>query len=102
MADSFAKKLIKLQPHYSSGPLIRRCAFLTLFALQLKTQHGCPTFGSHHPWPVHPGRVVAHMLIVATRQLGNPVIFFVLVVTSYRLFHGSSLHERSTNACELR
>ena len=40
-----------------------------------------------HPWAADQGRVVPHMLVVPTSQLGNPMVFFVLEVAGYGLLH---------------
>jgi hypothetical protein len=43
---------------------------------------------SLRPGPSHPWRIVAYMLVVAARQLGNPVVFWILVKTDDTLADG--------------
>jgi hypothetical protein len=43
---------------------------------------------SLRPGPIHPWRIVAYMLVVAARQLGNPVVFWILVKTDDTLADG--------------
>ena len=41
-----------------------------------------------NPRPTNQRRVVPHMLVVPTSQLGDPMVFFVLEVAGYGLLHG--------------
>ncbi len=41
-----------------------------------------------HPRPTHQRRVVPHMLVMPTSQLGHPVVFFILQVADNGLLHG--------------
>ncbi len=71
----------------SSYEAISRCAFIALFAGQQHPNLGIPTLMRQHPRPADQGRVVPHMLVVPTSQLGHPMVFFVLEVACYGLLH---------------
>jgi hypothetical protein len=60
---------------------------LTLFTVQLKAQHAVATLPGDDPGAVDPGWVMANMLVMAAGKLCYPVVFFVFVITRYRLFH---------------
>ncbi len=47
--------------------------------------HRLPAFRRIHPGPVDPGRIVAHVLVVAASEFGDPVACFVLMETGDRL-----------------
>ncbi len=59
-------------------------AFLTLH--QAANPRG-PAFFGHDPLPDHPGRIVPHMLAMATFQLCRPMTFFILIKTDYGSLH---------------
>lgn len=64
----------------------RRCVF-ALFAVEMKAEHPFTSTCRCHPVTMHPGWIVAHMLIVTTRKLSNPVSFVVRVIANDRLLH---------------
>src|SRR5688572_6200645 len=66
---------------------IRRRARIALQAPQQAAEHLGTTLGRHDPWTAGPRRVVAHMLIVTTLELGDPVAFVVLVEANDSLLH---------------
>jgi|SRR5882672_1655541 len=51
-------------------------AFLTI---ELATDAFGAAIFCGYPWAVFPRRIVAHMLGVAAFEIGNPVLFFVLM-----------------------
>lgn len=58
----------------------------TFFTGQGLPQVVCPALGAGHPRSYLPGRVMTHMLGMATFQVGHPVVVFVLMKTDNRLF----------------
>jgi len=60
---------------------------ITLAAIKLKTQHGAPPLLGGYPGPINPRRGMTHMLIVTTGQSGDPVVFFIFVISNDRLLH---------------
>jgi hypothetical protein len=67
---------------------ISRCALVAFFAVQQYPNLPIPPRMRQHPRPANQRRVVPHMLVVPTSQLGNPMVFFVLEVAGYGLLHG--------------
>src|SRR5919108_641804 len=63
-----------------------RVAFL---AVERCTERGCPPLRGCDPWPVHPRRVVAYVLLMTALEFGDPVALVILVVSG-----DSSVHER--------
>ena len=60
---------------------------VALTAIELKAKHRPSPLRGGHPGPVDPGWRMTHMLIVAARQLCNPVVFLVFMIASDGLFH---------------
>ncbi len=67
--------------------LIRRGTFITFAAGQFPAQHACAPFRRDNPGAIEPGRAMADMLKMSTRQFGDPVVFFVSMKTGDRLLH---------------
>lgn len=42
-----------------------------------------------YPWPVRHGWMMAHMLAMTARQIGDPISLFVLMISDNRLLHRS-------------
>ena len=61
--------------------------FVALLAFQLVTDPGLPAAFTGHPRAVHPGRVMTHVLVVATGEPSNPVRVLVGMKTDNRLLH---------------
>jgi hypothetical protein len=61
---------------------------VTLLAPQQHPNLPIPPRLRQHPRPANQRRVVPHMLVVPTNQLGNPMVFFVLEVAGDGLLHG--------------
>jgi hypothetical protein len=57
---------------------IRRRALIAFFAVEQRTDVLVSPFVRDDPWPVDPRRVMAHVLIVAALELGDPILMFVL------------------------
>lgn len=79
-------QLIK-QPNRSTRPMVRRLAFVTLFAIQRKPQHLFAPGCGRDPFADRPRRVMADMLVVSAGQLSNPVPLIVNVVPGNGLLH---------------
>lgn len=60
------------------------------------SQHLLSALNSDHPFAIHPGRIVADMLIVAAGELRDPMAFVIRVVSVNWLFH-EVVSYRSTN-----
>jgi hypothetical protein len=74
---------------------LREIRSRTLFALatfEFKAKHGAPPVFVCYPRPVNPGRSMTYMLIVTTGKPGNPVAFFIFVVSGDRLFHTAQVN----------
>ena len=71
----------------SARSLIRWRSLVAFLAVEPKVQHLCPPVRGCHPLTNHPRRIVADVLIVAARKLGNPVPFVVLVIAGDWLLH---------------
>jgi hypothetical protein len=69
------------------SPILRRSG-IAFFARQFVADHGLTTFRRGDPWTIRPGRVIAHMLVVAAGKLCNPVTVFVLMKSGNRALHG--------------
>jgi hypothetical protein len=67
--------------------LLRSWKFVTLWAIEYGGQVALPTVFGRHPAPNLPGRIMAHVLLVAARELRYPVALLVLMETSNRLLH---------------
>jgi hypothetical protein len=65
-----------------------------LFAVQHLTDHSAAPFNGNHPGSLNPRRIVAHMLVVAAGELGDPIAFVVLVKAYDRLFQGGKPQTR--------
>ena len=72
----------------SAHDTVSRCAFIALFAVQQRPHLRVPPRMRQHPRTADQGRVVPHILVVPTSQLGNPMVFFVLEVAGDGLFRG--------------
>lgn len=72
---------------------IQRLAAIALDAVEAETEHAAPAGLRRHPGTLHPGRVVTHVLEVSAAQLGNPVLFLVLVKADDRLSQSEHLLE---------
>jgi hypothetical protein len=77
-----------------SSPLLKvpitRCALIALAATKVLAERGHAARFRQHPGAIRPGRIVANMLVVPTCQLGDPVLFVVLVKADDRLFHAGA------------
>ena len=72
----------------SGRAAINRRTRIALLAPQQNPNLPIPPRLRQHPRAADQGRVVPHMLVVSTCQLGNPMVFFVLEVAGYGLLHG--------------
>ncbi len=71
------------------GTVVGRCLVAQHAVQHLAKSRAASLFREHPRTPL-PGRVVAHVLVVATGKLGDPVILFVLMKARDRLLHDSS------------
>jgi hypothetical protein len=60
---------------------------ITPNAMQLFPETTLTTTLGGHPWSLHPGRIVAHVLSVPTFQFGDPVVLGVRVKSGDFSFH---------------
>ena len=60
---------------------------ITFQTIQLPAQVSLPPMFRGYPETDLPGRVMAHMLIMAASKFGNPVPFFIQVVIDNRAQH---------------
>lgn len=67
---------------------VARCSLIALAAREHLAQVAVSASRRDDPGPVGPWRVVPHMLVVAARELGNPVLLLVLVKPDDALIHG--------------
>ncbi len=60
--------------------------------------HGVSTVERLNPLAIHPGWVMAYMLVVSTTEMSDPVPVLVFKVSRDRLFHSISL---SVLSCDI-
>jgi hypothetical protein len=60
---------------------------IALLAIQLASYSGSTPCLRDDPGTISPRRIMAGMLVMAAIQLGNPVIFLILVKASDAAFH---------------
>src|SRR6056297_730968 len=70
---------------------------LTRPARNATAQEAISALRRRHPGPVHPGRIVAHVPLVPTRQVRHPVALVVAVIARNFPFHAVS----ETSSCAL-
>lgn len=61
------------------------CAGVAFFAGQLVTNHGLAAFHCGDPRTIGPWRIMTHVLVVATGELGDPVVELIRVKICNRL-----------------
>lgn len=74
----------------SSASALRRwsaCDLVTHRAVQLRAEMFAPRRFLQYPRPNLPGRIVAHVLGVTTREVGDPMAFFVVMKSGDGLMH---------------
>lgn len=64
-----------------------RALCVAVSALDASAEKSLPSLRRRSPGTVHPGRIVAHVSLVPTGQVGDPVARFVLVIARDRTFH---------------
>src|SRR5579885_734544 len=66
---------------------LRRAFVVALLAVQYDTEAALAPFGRNHPWTVHPGRVVPHVLAVPAVEVSDPMALLVLMECDDFSFH---------------
>jgi hypothetical protein len=70
-----------------NSQIIRWGMFVTFRAVEQVSQHSFAPFYRGDPCAIHPRRIMANMLIVATGKLGDPMAFIIRVISGNRLLH---------------
>lgn len=66
---------------------IRRTVRVTSAAVDSPAEEALSPLCRRHPRPIHPRRIVAHVPLVATFQVGYPVSVLVLVISCNLSIH---------------
>jgi hypothetical protein len=69
---------------------LRRPFLVAFFAVKDRAQTAPAPLARNHPLPVHPRRIVPHVLAVPAVQVGNPMALLVLMETDDLALHGGT------------
>jgi len=73
---AFLREAMKLR---NRGFVVERSFFITNETIEWHTDPAWTAFMGEYPGPVFHGRTMPYMLAMATHQISNPMLFFVLM-----------------------